>query len=159
MSVCWFYRNIWRVSGQTCMHLKSCMPPLLRPYKRERAMEQRKSTLSIYLQRFWRQGSNRADTFRWEPLVPICTAYTELMKEKDCFCLVFGLNLTLMLVHPLLSCFKGTLNVNRHRAQHEAFVRFEGSASKNAGRQTQKLDIHLTTSSWIRQAYSFYVFF
>ncbi|KAF4091014.1 hypothetical protein AMELA_G00032240 [Ameiurus melas] len=27
---------------------------------------------------------------------------------------------------------QGTLNVNRHRAQHEAFVRFEGSASKNA---------------------------
>lgn len=32
-----------------------------------------------------------------------------------------------------LSCFKGTLNVNKHRAQHEAFVRFEGSESKNAG--------------------------
>ncbi|XP_028812152.1 DIS3-like exonuclease 1 [Denticeps clupeoides] len=26
---------------------------------------------------------------------------------------------------------QGTLNVNKHRAQHEAFVRFEGSASKN----------------------------
>lgn len=42
----------------------------------------------------------------------------------------------LMLVHPSLSCFKGTLSVNKHRSQHEAFVRYEGSASKNAGSQT-----------------------
>lgn len=80
------------------------------------------------------------------------------MKEKDCFPFVFGQNLPLMLVDPSLSSFKGTLNVNKHRAQHEAFVRFEGSARKNTGRQTHKLNIQLTTFSRIRQAYGFRVF-
>lgn len=28
---------------------------------------------------------------------------------------------------------KGNLSVNKHRAQHEAFVRYEGSASKSTG--------------------------
>lgn len=60
---------------------------------------------------------------------------------------MFVLLLSKVATDAFLSCFKGTLNVNKHRAQHEAFVRLEGSANKNAGSQTQKLNIQLTTFS------------
>lgn len=41
----------------------------------------------------------------------------------------------------LIRLFKGTLSVNKHRAQQEAFVRFEGSTSKNAGQSKKQTNI------------------
>ncbi len=61
--------------------------------------------------------------------------YIQVSVSHSCY-----LNQILFLVVASGNCIpthsfllKGILSVNKHRAQNEAFVRYEGSASKNTG--------------------------